>query len=233
MPSATVLPEVSLPFQVTGTVPADCAPRSSVLTTWPAEFVIVSFTSDTAEGSVTPSCGAVPLDTAALLPGASTVEPISSAAWAFWPAESCVESDESDVLSCWMPETVLICASCDVICELSIGSVGSWFCNCATSSCRNVVCRSLALVPLVDEDELELVPFMVSSSCCDTVAVLPPMVVLLELNAFSSIALRAWRVVTGAGWFRARWSLCLLRYACGADGAATRPCFRSRFTSRS
>jgi hypothetical protein len=63
-----------------------------------------------------------------------------------------------------------------------------------------VVCRSLALVPLVDEDELdELAPFMVSSSCCDTVAVLPPMVVLLELNAFSSDALRAWRVVFAGG----------------------------------
>ena len=36
MPSATVLPALSLPFQVTGTVPADCAPRSAgtVPVTW-------------------------------------------------------------------------------------------------------------------------------------------------------------------------------------------------------
>lgn len=45
-----------------------------------------------------------------------------------------------------MPFTVLICASCEVICELSIGLSGSWFFNCATSSFMNVFCRSLPLV---------------------------------------------------------------------------------------
>jgi hypothetical protein len=36
---------------------------------------------------------------------------------------------------------VLISASCEVICELSIGLVGSWFCNCVTSSCKKVFCN--------------------------------------------------------------------------------------------
>ncbi|CAG9235111.1 hypothetical protein PSP6_650023 [Paraburkholderia tropica] len=180
-------PDASVPFHVIGTVPADCAPRSSVLTTLPAEFVIVSLTSEAADVSCTPSCGAEPLDTVAVVPDASTVEPISSAAWAFWPADSCVDSDVSEVFRFAMPETVLIWASCEVICELSIGSVGSWFLSCATSSCRKVFCRSLPLVPLVPlDDDVDDVPFMVSSRDCDTVAELPPMVVLLEVNAFSS-----------------------------------------------
>ena len=45
-----------------------------------------------------------------------------------------------------MPVTVLICAICEVICALSIGAVGSWFFNWATSSVRNWFCISAALV---------------------------------------------------------------------------------------
>ena len=44
----------------------------------------------------------------------------------------------SDVFNWPMPVTVLICASCEVICELSAGLVGSWFFSCVTSSVRNV-----------------------------------------------------------------------------------------------
>ena len=89
--------------------------------------MIVTVTSDTSAGSDTPIAVAAPSDTLTLDDGASTVEPISSAACAFWPADSCVDSDDSESFSDWMPDTVLICASCEVICELSIGSVGSWF----------------------------------------------------------------------------------------------------------
>ena len=92
----------------------------------------------------------------------------------------------SDVLSWLIPVTVLIWASCEVICELSIGLVGSWFFSCVTSSCKNVFCRSLVEVPELLEvlDELDDdVPFMVSSSDCETV---PPeaMVVLDEVKEF-------------------------------------------------
>jgi hypothetical protein len=53
------------------------------------------------------------------------------------------------------------------------------------SSCRNVFCRSLpdvALDALLDEllvDEALFVPFIVSSSVCETVAPLLPIVVLV------------------------------------------------------
>src|SRR5258708_31169330 len=78
-----------------------------------------------------------------------------------------------------MPVTVLIWASCEVICELSIGLVGSWFFICATSSCRNVFCRSVAVLPVDCGDDVLGVPFIVSSSDCDTVVPAPPMVVLV------------------------------------------------------
>jgi hypothetical protein len=111
------------------------------------------------------------------LPGASTLVPISSAACVCWPAASCVDSDDSDEFSCAMPLTVLICASCDVICELSTGLVGSWFCNCVTSSFRNVACRSLADVPVVDT----LLVFIVSVGNVDTLVPLLPIVVLEDV----------------------------------------------------
>ena len=50
------------------------------------------------------------------------------------------------VLSFSMPLTVLICAICDVICALSTGFIGSWFCNCVTSSVRKRSLASLAVV---------------------------------------------------------------------------------------
>src|SRR5882757_537358 len=83
-----------------------------------------------------------------------------------------------------MPDTVLICASCEVICELSVGLVGSWFWSCVTSSVRKVFCKSAGdCVPVALELELagELldVPFMVFSSVCDIVAPLLPIEVLV------------------------------------------------------
>ena len=53
--------------------------------------------------------------------------------------EQVVTLDGSDDVFNWpMPDTVLICASCEVICELSVGLVGSWFCSWVTSSVRKV-----------------------------------------------------------------------------------------------
>jgi len=43
------------------------------------------------------------------------------------------------------PLTVLICASCEVSCELSSGLSGSWLFICVTSIVRNWFCRSAAL----------------------------------------------------------------------------------------
>ena len=96
-----------------------------------------------------------------------------------------------------MPVTVLICASCEVICELSAGLVGSWFFNCVTSSVRNVFCKSDAdCAPVFDvdvedvEDEEE-VPFMVSSSVCDTVVPLLPIVVLVVIGVVLGVRCRS------------------------------------------
>ncbi len=50
-----------------------------------------------------------------------------------------------------MPLTVLICANCEVISELSIGFSGSWFFNCVTSNVMKLLCRSALVLwlPLV------------------------------------------------------------------------------------
>src|SRR5580704_122793 len=142
VPSGSVAPVVSVGVQPEiGTVPATCGPRSIVLTTWPALFVMVTVSSLSAEAFCTPKLLALPPVTVMVLPGESTVAPISDAACAPCPADNCVASELSDVLSWPIPDTVLICASCEVICELSVGLVGSWFCSCVTSSCKNVFCR--------------------------------------------------------------------------------------------
>ena len=52
------------------------------------------------------------------------------------------------LLSVLTPVTVWICAICVVTAALSIGFIGSWFCNCATSSFRNRSDVSCALVPV-------------------------------------------------------------------------------------
>src|SRR5580692_7368540 len=54
-----------------------------------------------------------------------------------------------EVLRLVMPSTVLICASCEVICALSIGFSGSWFCICVTSNCRNALWLPMALEELL------------------------------------------------------------------------------------
>ncbi|CAM2190098.1 hypothetical protein BC2230_70186 [Burkholderia cepacia] len=178
LPSGSALPAESVGVQLNGTVPADCAPALIVFTTVPAAFFTVIVRFDTELDSDTPNGDAAPPFTATALPGASTFVPISSAACVCWPAVSCDDSDVSDVFSCAMPLTVLICASCDVICELSTGLVGSWFCSCVTSSFRNVACRSLADVPLVDDT---LLVFIVSVGRFDTFVPLLPIVVLEEV----------------------------------------------------
>jgi hypothetical protein len=122
-------------------------------------------------------------------PGASTLELISNAACEVWPALSCVDSDESEVFNWLMPVTVLISASCEVICELSIGLVGSWFCNCVTSSCKKVLCSDAPeLAELLAElaDELDAEPvaeFALIVSCMrfETVVPLPPIGVVKEV----------------------------------------------------
>ena len=50
------------------------------------------------------------------------------------------------LFNCWMPVTVLICAICEVICALSIGFMGSWLFNCATSSFRKRSCAAAGSV---------------------------------------------------------------------------------------
>src|ERR1700712_1477992 len=187
VPSGSVAPAVSVGVQpAMGTTPAGCAPRSIVCTTWPALFVMLTVMSLSVLADCTPKVLALPPLTVMVLPGASTVPPISDAACAPCPADNCVASELSDVFNWPMPDTVLICASCEVICELSVGFVGSWFFNCVTSSVRKVFCRSdgdvppvelVELVELVD-DELDA-PFMVSSSVWDTVVPLLPIVVLV------------------------------------------------------
>ncbi|VXC55504.1 conserved hypothetical protein [Burkholderia sp. 8Y] len=190
MPSASVAPFESTGVQPdTGTTPAPCAPRSSVFTMLPDLSLTTICRSLTSLASCTPNVDDAPLDTVMLFPGASTFEPISSAACVDWPAESCVASELSDVFNWPMPDTVLICASCEVICELSAGFVGSWFLSCVTSSVRNVFCRSEADVPDVPDVLLVLLdaldaPFMVSSSVCDTVVPLLPMVVFVVTVGF-------------------------------------------------
>jgi len=80
VPSGSALPAESVGVQPTGIVPADCLPRSIVLTIWPAEFFTTTCRSLTEFASCTPNAPALPLATDTELPGASTVEPISSAA---------------------------------------------------------------------------------------------------------------------------------------------------------
>src|SRR5471032_828955 len=194
VPSGNVAPVLSVGVQpVIGTVPAACGPRSIVLTTWPALFVTLTVMSPSAFAVCAPKALALPPITVIVLPGASTVAPISDAACADCPADNCVASELSEVFNWPMPDTVLICASCEVICELSVGFVGSWFCSCVTSSVRKVFCRSAGdCVPVVLELELAdevpdvldvpdvlEVPFMVFSSVCDIVAPLLPIVVLV------------------------------------------------------
>src|ERR1700748_964421 len=125
----------------------------------------------------TPKVDAAPLFTVRPLPGASTVPPMSAAAWVCWLADNCGERELSDVCTWPIPCTVLICASWEVICELSAGLVGSWFCNCVTSSVRKVFCRSAAEGALAEDEDDDDVRFMLLSSVCETVE--PPMVVLV------------------------------------------------------
>ena len=36
----------------------------------------------------------------------------------------------------WVASSALNCAICDIICVLSIGCMGSWFCICASNSLK-------------------------------------------------------------------------------------------------
>src|SRR5471030_3342996 len=175
VPSGNVAPVLSVGVQPKiGTVPAACGPRSIVFTTWPALFVTLTVMSLSALADCTPKLLDLPPLTVMVLPGASTVAPISDAACADCPADNCVASELNDVFNWPMPDTVLICASCEVICELSVGLVGSWFWSCVTSSVRKVFCRSAGdcapeALELDEPDALEEldVPFMVFSSVDD------------------------------------------------------------------
>lgn len=113
-----------------------------------------------------------------LLFGVSMLVLISSVVCVCWLVVSCVDSDVSDVFNCVMLFIVLICVSCDVICELLIGLVGFWFCNCVMSSFRNVVCRLFVDVLLVDD---MLLVFIVLVGSVDMLVLLLLIVVLEEV----------------------------------------------------
>ncbi len=57
-----------------------------VLTTWPAELVTVMVRFEAAVLSCTPNAVVAPPERLSVLPGASTFEPTSIAAWVCWPA---------------------------------------------------------------------------------------------------------------------------------------------------
>jgi hypothetical protein len=68
-----------------------------------------------------------------------------------------------------MPSTVLICASCEVICALSMGLSGSWFFNCVVSSLRKRFCASVMALA----DDAVSVDLLASISAWVVVALLP------------------------------------------------------------
>src|SRR5262249_62428436 len=89
-------------------------------------------------------------DAACALPDESvSLEPAAAAGKAFCRVCSiCVTSLSS-----------LNCASCPTNCVGSMGLSGSWFCNCATSSCRNMLLRPCEVgSPLLPVEEVEFVP---------------------------------------------------------------------------
>ncbi|GAB4059412.1 hypothetical protein GCM10028811_13890 [Uliginosibacterium sediminicola] len=67
------------------------------------------------------------------------------------------------VLSFSIPLAVLICAICEVSSALSVGFIGSWFCNCVVSSFRKLACEVavesfvVELLELVELDEPDAV----------------------------------------------------------------------------
>ena len=63
-----------------------------------------------------------------------------------------------------MPLTVLICAIWLVICALSIGLSGSWFCSCVASSFRKALALPTAVLPDPSElaDEVALPALVVA-----------------------------------------------------------------------
>ena len=86
-----------------------------------------------------------------VLPLAMTFFPIIAAPCITCMEVYCAAIEVMVVLSCWMPETVLICAIWLVICALSMGFMGSWLLSCATSSFRKLVDWSAALVEPRDD----------------------------------------------------------------------------------
>nr|CUV13146.1 conserved protein of unknown function [Ralstonia solanacearum] len=135
-------------------VPAETWPRSTVRTVVPEAFLIVTTTSSAPFGTETPKLAELD-DSVSVDDGTSTVRPISDEAC---EAALCVAMLDIVVFSCEMPLTVLICASCEVSCELSIGLSGSWFFSWATSSCMKVFCRS---VPVCEVMPVVLVALLV------------------------------------------------------------------------
>ncbi|CBJ34668.1 membrane protein of unknown function (plasmid) [Ralstonia solanacearum PSI07] len=138
-------------------VPAETWPRSTVRTVVPAEFLMVTTASSAPFGTEMPKL-AVLDDSDSVDDGTSTVRPISDEAC---EAALCVAMLDIVVFSCAMPLTVLICASCDVSCELSIGLSGSWFFSWATSSCMKVFCRSVPVCEVMPVLLVELVVLLV------------------------------------------------------------------------
>ena len=141
MPSAAVVPASVVPSQEKLKTPAFCAPRFCTLTTLPLESLTVSVTESAALASLTPPTAdlvvtSLPVESFAVLdestswePATSTLLPIISADCTFWLLATLSIIELSVVLSLSIPVTVLICANWVVICALSIGLSGSWFCS--------------------------------------------------------------------------------------------------------
>jgi hypothetical protein len=73
---------------------------------------------------------------------------------------------------CIICSSELNCASCETNCVLSVGFKGSWFCNCATKSWRNI-CSLGAVEPsvleeLVELSVLELLPTELAAEAIET-----------------------------------------------------------------
>src|SRR5437867_5060457 len=157
--------------------PLVSAPMSIVSTTWPAALSTSTFTESAAPSSSKPPTP-LPLSfITTCLPSTSTPRPTSEAPCSVCICRNCELNEPTVVFSFSMPLTVLICAIWLVICALSIGFSGSWFCIWVTRSLRKR--SSLPASLFVDVAEVDVVPLRLFS----WVAVNAAISVLLCRNA--------------------------------------------------